>query len=341
MNNGAQQKGTRYDVEILSCGDPLDEWDRFVDESPQGCIFCRSWWLEAVCPNGFEILTLRRAGRIVAGIPLPMRRKRGYTAIEMPELTQTLGVLLEPPTSEKYNTELSNEVNLMEGLIQALPTFDYFSMSFHYNVTNWLPFYWAGFKQTTRYTYVLEDLSNLQDVHEGLSTLRRRDLKKAAQYGISVVESDDIDVFLELNTKTFARQGMRLPYSRESVRRIDKVCASRCARKIFLAKDPEERIHSALFVVYDGKSMYNLMQGSDPELRDSGANSLAMWYSIECAQGVTEKYDFEGSMLRNVELFFRSFGATQAPYFRITKDRRPLPLRMFVGALRAARNEEP
>jgi hypothetical protein len=340
MNNEAQLKGTKYDVEILSCGDPLDEWDQFVDESPQGCIFCRSWWLEAICPNGFEILTLRRDGRIVAGIPLPTRRKWGYTAIEMPALAQTLGVLLEPATSEKHSTSLSNDINLMEGLIQALPAFDYFSMSFHYSVTNWLPFYWAGYKQTTRYTYVIHDLSNLPELYESLSQKTRNTLRKAEKSGISVVESDDIDLFLELNKKTFARQGMKLPYSGELVRRLDEACASRCARKIFLAKDPEERIHSALFAVYDGKSMYNLMQGSDPELRGSGGNSLAMWHSIEFAQGVAEKYDFEGSMLRNVERVFRSFGATQAPYFRITKDRRPLPLRMLVAALRAARNEE-
>lgn len=108
-------------------------------------------------------------------------------------------------------------------------------------------------------------------------------------------------------------------------------CALRNTRKIFLAKDPQNRIHSALFVVYDEKSMYNLIQGGDPELRKSGANPLAMWHSIESAQKVTKKYDFEGSMMANVEPFFRSFGAVQTPYFNIMKDNRPLLVKASLG----------
>lgn len=41
----------------------------------------------------------------------------------------------------------------MNYFIDNLPKFDYFNMNFHYSITNWLPFYWRGFKQTTRYTY--------------------------------------------------------------------------------------------------------------------------------------------------------------------------------------------
>jgi hypothetical protein len=67
-----------------------------VDESPQGTIFCRSWWLDAVCPNGYEILVLRKGDRIAAGMPLVWCRRFGYEAISMPPLTQTLGLLLEP-----------------------------------------------------------------------------------------------------------------------------------------------------------------------------------------------------------------------------------------------------
>ena len=88
---------SKYEVEILDpSSDSLAEWDCFVDESPHGCIFCRSWWLEAVCPGEFEILTLRKDGRIVAGMPVVISHKWGYTTVHMPQLTQTLGALLVP-----------------------------------------------------------------------------------------------------------------------------------------------------------------------------------------------------------------------------------------------------
>lgn len=84
--------------------------------------------------------------------------------------------------------------------------------------------------------------------------------------------------------------------------------------------------------------MYNLMQGGDPELRKSGANPLVVWHSIKFAQKVTKKYDFEGSIMANVEAFFHCVGAIQTPYFSITKDNRPLPVKVGFRLRVMARN---
>jgi hypothetical protein len=65
------------------------------------------------------------------------------------------------------------------------------------------------------------------------------------------------------------------------------------------------------------------MGGSDPELRNSGANSLCMWEAIKFASTVTKAFDFEGSMIESVERFFRAFGARQVPYFQISKINSP------------------
>lgn len=307
------------EVSLLQPSDSLDQWDAFVNSSPQGSIFCRSWWLEAVCPDQFSILLLKERGKIVAGIPLPHQRRRGFRYIGMPKLTQTLGPLLPPPRSPKYHSRISREVELLECLVENLPPCDHFSMRCHFALSNWLPFYWAGYDQTTRYTYVIEELGDLNNVYSGMSSSYRNKIRKASKSGIEVLESSDVEALLELNRKTFARQGLDLPYSEELVIRIDEVCAEKDARQIFLTKDAKGRIHSALFVVHDQNSMYNLIQGSDPDLRHSGANILAVWHSIQFAQNVTRRYDFEGSMLRNVERVFRDFGAKQKRYFSISR----------------------
>ena len=117
--------------------DSLNKWDRFVDFSPQGSIFCRSWWLRSVCPNNFTILSLRKAGRIVAGIPLPTFINKGLKYIKMPLFCQTLGILMEPPASQKYETRLSQEMELIDNIIKAMPKYDHFDMNFNYNFTNW------------------------------------------------------------------------------------------------------------------------------------------------------------------------------------------------------------
>jgi hypothetical protein len=61
------------------------------------------------------------------------------------------------------------------------------------------------------------------------------------------------------------------------------------------------------------------MAGSDPRFRTSGAMSLLTWEAIKYAGQVTRRFDFEGSMLRPVERFFRAFGGRQVQLPRLAR----------------------
>jgi hypothetical protein len=111
---------------------------------------------------------------------------------------------------------------------------------------------------------------------------------------------------------------MEVPYSDAFVRRLDAACAERGCRKFFIAVDPQGRHHAGLYIVWDEESAYGLMVGSHPALRNTGAISFCFWHAIQYAATVTKRFDFAGSMLEPIERFFRSFGATQIPYFHIT-----------------------
>jgi len=312
-------KNSALEPHVLRPGDPLDEWDRFVDASPQGCIFCRSWWLDAVTSGRFQILVVRKAGRIVAGMPLAFARKFIWSGITMPPLTQTLGVVLEPQEGTKYVANLSREMAALRALVDAVPTADFFRMNMHYTFTNWLPFYWAGYAQTTRYTYVLDDLSDLDAVLGDMEPHQRNKLRKAQKAGLRVDETDALEPLLEVNRKTFARQGASPSQSEGFVRALDEACARRGARTILVTRDEEGRVHSALYLVHDERCMYKLLSGGDPDLRSSGAHTLEIWRSFELAHERGLRYDCEGSMVEGLEAFNRSLGAVQKPYFEIRK----------------------
>jgi len=68
----------------------------------------------------------------------------------------------------------------MQALISQLPRYDHFVQNWDHRQTNWLPFYWKGFSQTTRYTYRIEDLKNSDEIWAGLQQNIRTDIKKAA-----------------------------------------------------------------------------------------------------------------------------------------------------------------
>ena len=282
-----------------------------------GSLFAQPWWLDAVAPGCWGEVAVEQDGRTVARMPYVLRRRFGLRLMAMPLLTASLGPAFAPQQG-KYATRLARQHGLMETLLERLPAFDYFQQSFHHSVTNWLPFYWQGFSQTTRYTYVLDDLTDLDAVWSGTRDSVRRAIRKARKR-VAVRDDLGLNTFLELNRKTFARQNMSLPYSPELVARLDAACAERGCRRMLFAEDPEGRVHASVFLVWDRHAAFYLMGGADTELRGSGAFSLLLWEAIQHAAGVSASFDFEGSMLQPVERFFSSFGARQTPYSQLRK----------------------
>ncbi len=248
-----------------------------------------------------------------------MRQRLGIKVLSQPSLTQTLGPwLAEPPKGTKYAKRLAREKALMEALIDQLPDYQVFRQNFAPEITNCLPFYWKGFQQTTRYTYRLASLNDPEIIWSGFQENIRRDIRKAKKLGVVVERSSDIDAFLDVNELTFQRQGIRLPYSRSYVKHLFAACQAREAGTIFLARGKEGRVHAGNLLVWNEHCAYYLMGGGDPELRNSGATSLAMWHAIQFAATVSRIFDFEGSMIEPVERFFRGFGAVQTPYFAVS-----------------------
>jgi len=293
----------------------------FCNKEDKMPLFSKDWWLDTVCgKENWDVILVERGDTIVASLPfyLKISRKLNIRTISMPSLTQVLGPYIKYPNNQKYERRLSFEKEAMTELVDNLPSFDTFTQNFHYSITNWLPFYWRGFSQSTRYTYVLEDLSNLDLIWNNFSTKIRGKIRKAEKK-VKIVSNDDIDLFYEINKKTFTRQNMRIPYSFELITELDKVLKNNGRRKILFAKDKNGLIHAGIYLVWDDSSVYYLMGGSDPQLRDSGAYSLLIWKAIEFSSTILNKFDFEGSMLESVETFFRSFGAVQKPYFKIKK----------------------
>lgn len=298
-------------------------------------IFSRDWWLDAVAgPDAWNVAIAGKGGQIVATMPYVMRRRFGLRLISQPALTQTLGPWIRS-CGARSAQRLANERELMQALIDQLPVFDHFCQNWHHSRTNWLPFCWNGFRQTTRYTYALTELGETEKLWNGFQHNIRNECRKAAsRFKLSVRDDLPLDAFLALNRKTFARQGMPVPYPEAFVRRLDAACAGHGCRKFFIAVDPEGRHHAGLYVVWDENSSYGLMIGSDPDLRTSGAVSLCFWEAIRHAAQVTRRFDFGGSMLQPIERFFRAFGAEQVPYFNVSKTNSVL-LRMRQGLLPA------
>ena len=299
-------------------------------------IFSRDWWLDAVCDEGsWDVVLVERNGEIIASLPYYAVMKPWGRSIVMPQLTQTMGIWIKYPEGQKYANKLGFEKEAMTQSIENLPETVYFSQNFHHSITNWLPFYWKGFKQTTRYTYLIDDLSDLESVFEGFKGNAKNKIRKAEKI-VSVDHGKTVKDFYDLNKKTFERQRKKMPYSFEFVEKIDKALAEKGCRKIFFAVDGEGKSHSALYLIWDETTAYVHMVGEDPFLRSSGAGILLVWEAMKFAgkELGLNNFDFEGSMIEPVEEVRRSFGAKQIPYFNVYRDNRSLLIKILVEVKR-------
>lgn len=279
-------------------------------------IFSEPWWLDAVAPGQWDELVVTKGDLVVARMPYVTTRRFGFKLLIMPPLTQNLGPWISSSRG-KQAMKLSREHELMAALISQLPEFDLFMQQFHYSTGSWLPFYWKGFTQTTRYTYILTGIGDQEELWRGLRKNIRTDIRKARKT-VAIEPGYDIDALMQLTAKTFARQSEKVPFSRAVVERVVNACKTRDCCRILVARDAVDRAHSAMLLVWDNDSAYYLIGGSDPDLRSSGATSLLIWEAIQLASTSCRVFDFEGSMIRPVERFFRGFGARPQAYHRVT-----------------------
>ncbi len=302
----------------------LGIWDALVDASPQGSAFSRTWWLKAV-GGKVRLLGYFKDGRLLGGVPLYFEKRFGMTLCTMPKLTQTLGPILAPLNGRHVNAEWE-EAEILTDLAKALAEQPVFFQAFHPSLQNWCPFYWKGFKQTSRLTNIL-DLRDLDQVWAGMAHRVRRAVRSAERAGLKVIECEPEAVWYA-EEKTFAQQNMKVPHSIDYLRRLHRAAKEQGAGACFAAVDELQRVHAAMFLIWDPKRTYAVALGSDPEFRLRGSAALLVWRTVEFAARHSPVYDFAGSMLQPVELFLRSFGTTRIPYSWIMKF--PLWLQIYL-----------
>jgi len=289
----------------------------FCQVTPDLPIFVQDWYLDANCTEGqWDVVLVEEGDRVVATLPYFWKQKGPFRYVTMPPFVKTMGPYLIP----EYRGVLKKEHVLLQQLISLLPKFDGFKQNFHCSVTNWLPFYWHDFRQTTYYTYRIGNLQNIKSVYNNFNRNIRRNIKKAQQQ-VRVCNDFSPERFYQINQQSFDRQDIAIPYSWEQFRRQDEALVAQHARELFFAVDKKERIHSAAYLIWDETTAYYHLSGDDPQLRASGAGILLVWEAMRFASEELglEQFDFEGSMLSPVEHIRVQFGADQVPYFFIWK----------------------
>ena len=292
---------------------------------PAHDLFVQDWWLDAVTDGSWDEVSVSGRAGSAARLPFVRRRRFGLTVLSQPPLTPTLGPRLDG-LPDKRERRIGTEHALMTALIDELPRHDIFQQSFAPSMSNWLAFHWAGFSATVRYTYRLDDLDDLDRVWAGL-TDDHRNLIRRAQDSLEVTSRIDVARLHDVASRTLAAKGVRPPWDLGLFTRVLEAASKRNACAILAANDSAGKTHAAALLVWDDHWVYYLVGGRDLDHGSPGALRLLQWEAIKLAAERQRGFDFEGSMVPEIERVFRGFGAAQVPYlqvYRTSKRARPL-----------------
>ena len=147
-------------------------------------IYSRDWWLDCVCgENNWDVLLYQNGEDIEAIMTYYSPIKK---IITMPAHTQSMGIWFNPESEiQKYSDNLYRKQLICNFFIENLPSHSFFLQQFPLSFTDWLPFFWHGFKQTTRYNYILPDIQDTKILYDRLGGDIKRNITKAQEkYGI-------------------------------------------------------------------------------------------------------------------------------------------------------------
>lgn len=297
--------------------DPVQKkYADFIKGLPDAPLFVQAWYLEAVCGNQWSAALVEKGGQTAAALPYHWKKVGPWTYLATPRLCKFLGPWFGPSFQS-----VSQQYKLTAQLVEQLPPHACFKQNTHYSYRNWLPFYWQGFQQSTRYSYLLDPIDDLQRVFSNFSTDYRNNKIPKAESVVQLTHEPSCSDFFTLLRATYQRQGLSLPVDLPFLKNLTHTLEHTNSGRLFFAQDREGRLHSGLLLIWDRHSAYLLAAADDPALRRSGAGIWLIWQAIQYTHNELglQCFDFLGSMKQSIERTRRQFGAQPVPYFALTR----------------------
>lgn len=308
---------------------PVERWDAFISKSPQATVFALYAYISLVCDD-WKAIVVEDGEQWVGVMPISVKRKYGLKYAMQPLWTQHWGVFFRPKTATQTYAQYSFQRKVSIHIIENLPNVGLFAYRFSPRFSYPLPFHWAGYALTTRYTYQLDMTVGNERLWKGLSSSTKRHIKKAKRAGLLVEKGEPNELFelLQLN-QTRGRdlfgggKGMDLIFPKI----VNYLCASGLGEVLVVRKQGEKAIYAAGIYVRFASSCVYLMGAQDSDMKQLGGMSLLMWEAMIQSLDTCTLFDFEGSMIEGIERFFRGFGAKPVPYLEIRNNKLPIIIR--------------
>ncbi len=252
-------------------------WDALVDTAPSGTPFQTTWWMGTLAQElgaHFQVIGCFRKGMLWGGCALFGRRTGPYCRAIFPPTALYNGIVVRPRDTDSYPTQVMHTIAVTESLGRWIRQHVHEAhLTHHYTLLDVRGLIWQGWRSQARYTYVLP-LDTREKMLQRSDRTRGVMVRQAEQAGLRCEPSENIEAFLPLYARTFARHGMEPPVPLQAIAATYRAGRSRQAAQLFLTRTPAGEIVSGTIALWTQRNAMLWLAASAPDWLEKGAAAL-------------------------------------------------------------------
>lgn len=274
------------------------KYDACIKNAVNSRIYAFSWYLDCIADN-WDVLVLNDYEAVM---PLPWREKYLVKYVYLTPWTQQLGVFsiktLDKVTIVAFLTKIPKKFKLVEQFL---------------NASNKI-------KDKKRVNYILPLQKTYTELSKKFSDRRKRSIKKAQKSNLIIKSNHNALQIIALFKEQKSNEVKRDENDYLILNKLTTVLAQKNQIKIIEVYLNNDFIGGAIFLL-DAKRITYLFSALGEKGRTLNVMSLLINNLISEYANTHYVFDFEGSMMKNIASFFKSFGAEIEHYYHYKKQR--------------------
>lgn len=294
----------------------IDDQEFAQLENDNISVFGSKDWIR-IFDEKLELYGVYKSDKIVAYFYLYQTKLKTIKTLSNPPFTPHIGLCIKRDHSNasKANKFYKDVTKSISKYLNSRPE-KIILLSLPIFCVDTQAFQWDSFKVVPRYTYRI-DLNNnsLEQILGSMDSKTRSLVKKGEdQYPLIRPEKKELTTLISDHlTRNNAAQDLDL------LEKIIETYANE-SNSYAVGWTKEKDLSAGALFVCDQETMYYLMGARSENLSDSSIGSSLIWSGIKKAKEMGLKtFDFEGSMIPEIERFFRGFGGEITPYYSVNK----------------------
>lgn len=279
-------------------------WDDCIAADPDALVYSTSWFLDGMTEEWSGLIV----GDYEAVMPLPVKRKAGLKMVAIPPFAQRLGLSGRIPDG-------------MEAVIRK-KVFA-FSKIFQYAAREIV--LWEKTAHRRRTNFILPLEKSYEEIAHNYTKPCRKNISKAENRNCVFTNEVSVATVFRFYKDAY---GTAAGYTEKHYQMLENLLnnpGKRISCHISGVKNQEGRLVYAAILMDDGKRLYYILGAPTEEGRQMRAAYFFIDRTIREFAGSGKTFDFEGSDLPNVAVFYQSFSPLTEYYYQIYHNRLPFP----------------